>query len=86
MPGGHHRDGRLRELPVKDYVKYPMPITVAPKNFMIVVAGGEQSGHSFWLQVHGGTFGPTTKEIKPPANLGKLLQKAEEDLGPLPAF
>jgi len=75
-----------RELPVRDYVKYPMPIAVGPKNFMVVVAGGEQSGHSYWIQVHGGTFGPATKEIKIPKNLGKLLQKAEEDLGPPPAF
>jgi hypothetical protein len=75
-----------RGLPVKDYVKYPMPITVGPKNFMIVVAGGEQSGHSYWIQVHGGTFGPATKEIKIPKNWGKLLQKAEEDLGPPSAF
>jgi hypothetical protein len=63
-----------------------MPITVAPENFMIAVAGGEQSGHSYWLQVHGGTIGPTTKQIQVPANWGKLLQKAEEDLGSLPAF
>ena len=75
-----------RESPVKDYVKYPMPITVAPENFMIAVAGGEQSGHSYWLQVHGGTIGPTTKQIQVPANWGKLLQKAEEDLGSLPTF
>ena len=73
-------------LPVKDYVQYPMPIAVGPRNIMIVVAGGEQSGHSYWLQVHGGSLGPATKEIKLPANWKELLNKADEDLGPLPTL
>ena len=73
-------------LPVKDYVQYPMPIAASPRNIMIVVAGGAHSGHSFWVQVHGGTFGPATKEIKLPAGWTEHLKKAEEDLGPLPAF
>ncbi len=76
--------GDTKNLAVKDYVQYPMPIAVAPKNIMIVVAGGKQSGHSYWLQVHGGTFGPATREIKLPHNWEELLKKAEEDLGPFP--
>ena len=76
--------GNTKNLAVKDYVQYPMPIAVAPKNIMIVVAGGKQSGHSYWLQVHGGTFGPATREIKLPQNWEELLKKAEEDLGPPP--
>ena len=72
-------------MPVKDYVRYPMPITPAAKNLIIVVAGGEQSGHSYWLQVHGGTFGPSSRAIHLPGNWGELLARAEEDLGPLPA-
>ena len=71
-----------RGLPVKDYVRYPMPIAVSPENIMIVVAGGEKSGHSYWLQIHGGSLGPATKEIKLPTNWETLLKKAEEDLGP----
>ena len=74
-----------RQLPVKDYVQYPMPIAASPKNMMIVVAGGKQSGHSYWLQVHGGTFGPVTRTIALPANWETLLRKADEDLGPAPA-
>ena len=62
-----------------------MPVTPAPENIMIVVAGGEQSGHSYWLQVHGGTGGPAAREIALPQAWQALLQKAEEDLGPLPA-
>lgn len=75
-----------RNLVVKDYVQYPMPIAVAPKNIMIVVAGGKQSGHSCWLQVHGGTYGPATRKIKLPRSWEKLLKKAEEDLGLLPVL
>jgi hypothetical protein len=74
-----------RTLPVKDYVQYPMPVCVAPENIMIVVAGGEQSGHSYWLQVHGGTHGPASREIRLPKNWNALLEAAEEELGPAPA-
>jgi hypothetical protein len=73
-----------RNLPVKDYIQYPMPIAVAPKNTMVVVSGGRQSGHSYWLQVHGGTFGPASREMRLPENWEELLRKAEEDLGPRP--
>jgi hypothetical protein len=76
--------GHTRNLVVKDYTQYPMPIAVAPKNIMIVVAGGKQSGHSYWLPVHGGTFGPASREMKLPDHWDALLKKAEEDLGPLP--
>lgn len=71
---------------LRDHVRYPMPITTAPEKIMIVVAGGEQSGHSYWLQVHGGTFGPATRPIMLPSNWERLLSEAEEDLGPLPAY
>jgi hypothetical protein len=74
-----------RGMYVKDHVRFPMPIALGPENFIIVVAGGEQSGHSYWLQVHGGTFGPASKEIVLPKNWNNLLEKAEEELGPLPA-
>lgn len=70
-----------RGLFVKDCIQYPMPIAVAPDNITIVVAGGEQSGHSYWLQVHGGTYGPVSREIALPSNWDKLLGNAEEDLG-----
>lgn len=68
-------------LSVKEYVKYPLPIAVSSKNLMIVVAGGEQAGHSYWLQVHGGCFGPAIREINLPKSWEALLKKAEEDLG-----
>jgi hypothetical protein len=77
--------GARHGLYVKDHIRYPMPITPVPENIMIVVAGGEQSGHSYWLQVHGGTGGAATRPIVLPKNLDSLLAKAEEDLGPMPA-
>ena len=77
--------GARHGLYVKDQVQFPMPVTPAPANIMIVVAGGEQSGHSYWLQVHGGTGGPASREIALPGGWQALLEKAGEDLGPLPA-
>ena len=77
--------GTRNGLWVKDHVEFPMPVTPAPRNIMIVVAGGEQSGHSYWLQVHGGTGGPATREIELPSGWETLLEEAETDLGPLPA-
>ncbi len=74
-----------QSMPVKDCIQYPMPITPAPRNILIAVAGGEQSGHSYWLQVHGGTFGPASRGIRLPRDWAKLLADAEQDLGPLPA-
>ena len=56
-----------------------------PKNIMIVVAGGEQSGHGYWMRYGFGPITPTSAEIQLPANWGELLKKAEEDLDPLPA-
>lgn len=79
-----HKWGNIRNLPVKDYVQYPMPIAVAPENIVIVVAGGKQAGHSYWMQVHGGTFGPATRAVNLPPNWEELLRKAEQDLGPIP--
>ena len=61
----------------------PWPITSKAKNIMIVIAGGEQSGHGYWMQ-RGTSFQPMCKEIQLPSNWGALLKKAEDDLGPAP--
>ncbi|MFM9970371.1 MAG: hypothetical protein ACKVQK_18425 [Burkholderiales bacterium] len=74
-----------RNMPVKDHIRYPMPIAMAPTNILLVVAGGEQSGHSYWLQVHGGTNGPATRDIALPEKWDNLLMEADAALGPLPA-
>jgi hypothetical protein len=63
----------------------PFPITRRPENIMIAVAGGEQSGHSYYMGVGLGPNGATHAEIKLPKGWGNLLKQAEKDLGPLPA-
>lgn len=59
------------------------PITSKPENIMLVVAGGEQSLHGYWMQI-GISIKPSCTEIKLPPNWDELLTKAEKDLGPLP--
>ncbi|MFH1487125.1 MAG: hypothetical protein ABIH46_13720 [Chloroflexota bacterium] len=65
-------------------VQYPMPITAKPENIMIVVAGGEQSGHNYWMQVGVAGPQPTSAAIQLPANWEELIRQAERVLGPLP--
>jgi hypothetical protein len=74
-------DGSMPE----EYEQYPMPITMYPRNIMIVLAGGDQSGHSYWMQRGNSRSYQQIKEIKLPANWDALLKEAEDDLGPLPA-
>ena len=69
----------------KELEQYPFPITRKPSGIYIVVAGGEQSGHSYWMQAgHGGYVAKTTG-VKLPAAWEDLLKKAEDDLGPAPS-
>jgi len=62
----------------------PWPICSKPDDIVIVVAGGAQSGHMYFMQ---GAFAkpPLIKEMKLPAKWDELLAQAEEDLGPIPA-
>lgn len=62
------------------------PLWAKPEQLLLVVAGGDQSGHAFWM-APGGTSGYTTtdSEIKLPKNWDELIEQAEEDLGPAPA-
>ena len=72
---------RITEKELQD----PFPITSRPENVMIVVAGGEQSGHSYYMGVGLGPNGATNAEIKLPKEWSNLLKQAESDLGPAPA-
>ena len=56
------------------HMNEPWPITGKPGNIMIVVAGGEQSGHGYWMQI-GTSFKPSCKEIKLPPNWGDLVKE-----------
>jgi hypothetical protein len=60
-----------------------LPITPKPDGIIIVVAGGAQAGHGYWMQGMG--HGPLSAEIELPANWNDLLKRAEADLGPVPA-
>lgn len=50
----------------------PWPITSRPENIMIVVAGGEQSGHCYWMQGAYTALKPVSAEITLPAAWDKL--------------
>jgi hypothetical protein len=64
----------------------PWPITGKPENITIVVAGGEQSQHAYWIPSKA-TYKYTATEIKLPAKAkwDALLKQAEAELGPIPA-
>jgi hypothetical protein len=62
-----------------------LPLVRKPERIMVVVAGGAQSGHSYFMATGFGPEGATSAEIKLPANWDALLKQAEEDLGPLPS-
>lgn len=57
----------------------PWPIGSRPENIMLVVAGGEQSGHCYWMQGAWPALQPVSVEMDLPANWNKLLKEAEED-------
>lgn len=70
------------QLTTDDFDQDPVPISRNPENIIIVVAGGEQSGHGYWMQVGCCTEGPTSMKIILPANWESLITQAGEDLGP----
>jgi hypothetical protein len=62
----------------------PWPLAVSPKEITIVVAGGEQSGHGYWMRRGNYPRAPVSREIKLPAKArwDELLKKAEQEIGP----
>lgn len=73
---------------MKQYVPpgEPWPIAVKPENLMIVVAGGKQSGHGYWMRMGCCPTQPVSMAIALPNNWESLIKKAEEDLGPAPVM
>jgi hypothetical protein len=63
----------------------PWPTVAGPEVLKIVVCGGEQGGHTFFLAGGGHGQQAAPREIQLPANWDELLKQAEEDLGPIPA-
>jgi hypothetical protein len=64
----------------------PWPISIKPDNLLIVVAGGKQSGHGYWMRMGAGPIQPVSVEIELPKNWEALIMAAEEDFGPLPTI
>ena len=64
----------------------PWPISIKPEQLMVVVAGGKQSGHGYWMRMGCCPMQPISMEIELPKNWDSLIAKAEEDLGPLPVI
>jgi len=64
----------------------PLPLAPSAKNLLLVVAGGSQSGHGYWMSIMANDAEVVTAEIKLPAKdkWDALLKQAETDLGPLP--
>ena len=60
------------------------PACFKPEQLMIVVAGGKQSGHAYWLRMGCCTYEPISVEIELPHNWDELIAQAEKDLGPIP--
>jgi hypothetical protein len=63
----------------------PTPVVEKAADMMVVVAGGAQSGHAYWMNPGMGTKA-VSKAITLPKNWDQLLKAAEADLGPVPAY
>jgi len=61
----------------------PAYVAETPEQMRIVVAGGAQSAHAYWMQV-GKNTQMSSAQIQLPANWKELIQDAERDLGPAP--
>jgi hypothetical protein len=61
-----------------------LSIAENPKQITFLVAGGDQSGHAYWMEVGHSNYTETSQEIKLPKNWDALLAQAEKDLGPVP--
>ena len=60
-----------------------VPCTPVPEQIVLVLGGGDQAGHGFWMQP--ACFGYNTSvEVKLPKNWDELMLDAEIDMGPAP--
>jgi hypothetical protein len=62
-----------------------VPLVPRPDQIRIVVTGGDQAGHAYWMQVGSTQYRVLSKEVKLPAKWEALLDKAEDELGAAPA-
>ena len=62
----------------------PVPICASPERLTVIMCGGAQGGHAYWMA--GTNFGlMTSAEVDLPKNWDDLMLDAEIALGPLPA-
>jgi hypothetical protein len=75
--------GRTRFAKEEVGISEGQPLTLSQP--IVVVAGGDQSGHGYWMQV-GKKSMVVSREIKLPgkAKWDELLRQAEQNLGPIP--
>lgn len=65
----------------------PWQLTRTPEQILIVVAGGEQSDHAYWINLGGASgYQTVTKKMKLPEKTewDNLIKESERDLGPFP--
>ena len=60
----------------------PWPVCFKPEQLMIVVAGGKQSGHGYYMRMGCCTLEPISTTIELPPNWDALIAAANADLGP----
>lgn len=63
----------------------PVPIVATPDRITIVVTGGDQAGHGYWMQTGSTQYRVLSKEVRVPAKWKMLLEQAETEMGPAPA-
>lgn len=78
------RDKGYSKDDLRKYIWERIKITNNPSQLTIVIAGGDQSGHAYWLNYSNGQT-KKTRPIQIPANWNALLAQAEKDLGPMPS-
>jgi hypothetical protein len=61
-----------------------MPLAPDPKQVLLVVAGGDQSGHGYYMPMGNANRLLMSKEVKLPAGWDALIKQAESDMGPIP--
>ncbi|MBI2859259.1 MAG: hypothetical protein HYX90_09295, partial [Chloroflexi bacterium] len=62
----------------KEYWQDPMPITFKPEKILLVVAGGDKSRHSYWMQAGLGPEDAVSVEVKLPADWDRLVGEATD--------
>jgi hypothetical protein len=62
-----------------------VPLVPTPEQLTVVVAGGSQAGHAYWMQVGSTQYRVLSREVKLPTKWDALLKQAEAQIGPVPA-